>query len=52
MSLSKQESEFLATLSVKGKNIFTFQEALGFWETPEAATNSLGRLVRKRWLFR
>jgi predicted transcriptional regulator of viral defense system len=52
MSLSKQESEFLALLSAQGRSIFTFQDAHKFWGTPEAATNSLGRLVRKRWLFR
>lgn len=52
MSLSKQETEFLSTFSAKGKTIFTFQEALEFWKTPDSATNALGRLVRKRWLFR
>ena len=52
MSLSKQESEFLASFSAKGKTIFTFQDALEFWKTTDAATNSLGRLVKKRWLFR
>lgn len=52
MSLSKQETEFLALLSAQGRSIFTFQDAHKFWGTPEAATNSLGRLVRKRWLFR
>lgn len=52
MSLSKQESDFLTTFSAKGKTIFTFQDALEFWESTDAATNSLGRLVRKRWLLR
>ena len=52
MSLSKQETEFLALLSAQGRSIFTFQDAHKFWGTPETATNSLGRLVRKRWLFR
>ncbi len=52
MSLSKQESEILVSFSAKGKTIFTFQDALEFWKTTDAATNSLGRLVKKRWLFR
>lgn len=52
MSLSKQEAEFLATFSAKGKTIFTFLDPLEFWETQDAATKSLDRLVRKHWLFR
>lgn len=52
MSLSKQESELLATISAQGKNIFTFSDALEFLGSPDAAMNALGRLVRNRWLFR
>lgn len=52
MSLSKSESEFLATFSSQGKTIFTFSDALEFWKTSDATTNALGRLVRNRWLFR
>ncbi len=52
MSLSKQESEFLATISAKGKTIFAFPDALEFWVSPDATMNVLGRLVKNRWLFR
>lgn len=52
MSLSKQESELLATISAQGKTIFTFSDALEFLGSPDAAMNALGRLVRNRWLFR
>ncbi len=38
MSLSKQETDFLATFSAKGETIFTFQENLEFWKTTDAAT--------------
>lgn len=52
MSLSKQETEFLTTFSASGKRVFSFQQAVEFWQSKVAATNSLGRLVRKGWLQR
>ena len=52
MSLSKQETEFLTTFSAAGKQVFTFTQAAGYWQSAAAATNSLGRLVRKGWLQR
>ena len=52
MSLSKQETEFLTTFSSSGKRVFTFQQATDYWQSKIAATNTLGRLVRKGWLQR
>ncbi len=52
MSLSKQETEFLTTFSSSGKRVFTYQQATYYWQSKVAATNSLGRLVRKGWLQR
>ena len=52
MSLSKQETEFLTTFSSSGKRVFTYQQATDYWQSKVAATNSLGRLVRKGWLQR
>ena len=52
MSLSKQETEFLATFFEKGKTIFAFPDALEFWVSPDATMNALGRLVKNRWLSR
>ena len=52
MSLSKQEAEFLTTFSASGKRIFTYPQAAEYWRSRTAATNSLGRLVRKGWLQR
>jgi predicted transcriptional regulator of viral defense system len=52
MSLSKQETEFLTTFSASGQQVFTFKQAAGYWQSAVAATNSLGRLVRKGWLQR
>ena len=50
MSLSKQETLFLTTFSANGKRIFTYQQAVEYWKSTIAATNTLGRLVRKGWL--
>jgi len=52
MSLSKQETEFLTTFSASGKRVFTYQQATDYWQSKVAATNVLGRLVRKGWLQR
>lgn len=52
MSLSKQETEFLTTFSASGKRVFTYQQAADYWQSKVAATNTLGRLVRKGWLQR
>jgi len=52
MSLSKQETDFLTTFSASGKRIFTYQQAVEYWQSKVAATNTLGRLVRKGWLQR
>jgi predicted transcriptional regulator of viral defense system len=52
MSLSKQETEFLTTFSASGKRIFTYKQATDYWQSKVAATNTLGRLVRKGWLQR
>lgn len=52
MSLSKQETDFLTTFSSSGKRLFTYQQAVDYWESKVAATNNLGRLVRKGWLQR
>jgi predicted transcriptional regulator of viral defense system len=52
MSLSKQEAEFLTTFSSSGKRVFTYQQAVDYWHSKVAATNTLGRLVRKGWLQR
>lgn len=52
MSLSKQEAEFLTTFSASGKRLFTYQQAADYWQSRVAATNTLGRLVRKGWLQR
>ncbi|PKN84564.1 MAG: hypothetical protein CVU46_13750 [Chloroflexi bacterium HGW-Chloroflexi-8] len=52
MSLSKQETEFLTTFSASGKRVFTYQQAADYWFSKVAATNTLGRLVRKGWLQR
>lgn len=52
MSLSKQETEFLTTFSAAGKRVFTYQQAADYWQSKVAATNSLGRLVKKGWLQR
>jgi len=50
MSLSKQETEFLSTFSASGKQVFTYSQAVDYWRSKAAATNALGRLVRKGWL--
>lgn len=52
MSLSKKETEFLTTFSASGKRVFTYQQVADFWQSKVAATNTLGRLVRKGWLQR
>jgi predicted transcriptional regulator of viral defense system len=52
MSLSKQETEFLTTFSASGKRVFTYRQATDYWQSTVAATNILGRLVRKGWLQR
>ena len=52
MTLSKQEAEFLTTFSASGKRVFTHQQATDYWQSKVAATNTLGRLVRKGWLQR
>lgn len=52
MSLSKQETDFLTTFSASRKRIFTYQQAVEYWQSKVAATNTLGRLVRKGWLQR
>jgi predicted transcriptional regulator of viral defense system len=52
MTLSKQETEFLTTFSASGKRVFTYQQAVDYWQSKVAATNTLGRLVRKGWLQR
>jgi len=52
MSLSKQKTEFLTTFSASGKRVFTYQQAADYWQSKVAATNTLGRLVRKGWLQR
>jgi len=52
MSLSKQETRFLTTFSASGKRVFTYQQAADYWQSKAAATNTLGRLVRKGWLLR
>ena len=52
MSLSKQETDFLAEFSASEKRVFTYQQAVKYWQSKVAATNSLGRLVRKGWLKR
>lgn len=52
MSLSKQETEFLTTFSASGKRVFTYQQAVDYWQSKVAAANTLGRLVRKGWLQR
>ena len=52
MSLSKQETDFLTTFSASGKRVFTYQQATDYWQSKVAATNTLGRLVRKGWLQR
>jgi len=52
MSLSKQEAEFLTTFSASGKQVFTYPQAVDYWQSKVAATNTLGRLVRKGWLQR
>jgi len=52
MSLSKQETEFLTTFSASGKRVFTYKQAADYWDSKVAATNTLGRLVKKGWLQR
>ena len=52
MSLSKQETEFLTTFAASGKRLFTYQQAVDYWQSTVAATNTLGRLVQKGWLQR
>lgn len=52
MSLSKQETKFLTTFSASGMRVFTYQQAVEYWQSRVAATNTLGRLVRKGWLQR
>ncbi len=52
MSLSTREAEFLTTFSAAGKQVFTYQQAADYWQSTVAATNTLGRLVRKGWLQR
>ncbi|MDX9864545.1 MAG: type IV toxin-antitoxin system AbiEi family antitoxin domain-containing protein [Anaerolineaceae bacterium] len=52
MSLSKAETDFLTTFSSAGKRVFTYQQAVAYWQSKVAATNTLGRLVRKGWLQR
>jgi len=52
MSLSKQEAEFLTTFSASGKRVFTYQQATDYMHSKVAATNTLGRLVRKGGLQR
>jgi predicted transcriptional regulator of viral defense system len=52
MSLSKQEALFLTTFSASNRNVFTYAQAMEFFHSRVAATNTLGRLVRKGWLQR
>ncbi len=52
MSLSKQEADFLTTFSASGKRLFTYSQAVEYWQSKIAASNTLSRLVRKGWLQR
>lgn len=50
--LGQRELEFLATLSQKGARLFSSQEAVEFWGSPEYAHSVLHRLESKGWLER
>ena len=52
MTLSNEEAKFLATFSAAGKGVFSYQDAVEYFQSKETATNRLGRLFRKGWLRR
>ena len=52
MTLSNEEAKFLATFSAAGKGVFSYQDAVEYFQSKETATNRLGRLFRKGWLQR
>jgi len=49
---SNSGSNFLTMFSASGKRLFAYQQAVEYWQSEVAATNTLGRLVRKGWLQR
>ncbi len=52
MTLSNEEAKFLATFSAAGKGVFSYQDAVEYFQSKETATNRLSRLSRKGWLRR
>ena len=52
MTLSNEEAKFLAIFSAAGKEVFSYQDAMEYFQSKETATNRLGRLFRKGWLQR
>jgi predicted transcriptional regulator of viral defense system len=50
--LGPREAEFLATMAGGAKDIFTLEDAEGFWGRGQATLNVLSRLESKGWLER
>ncbi|MCZ7663124.1 MAG: hypothetical protein M5U22_09445 [Thermoleophilia bacterium] len=50
--LGPREAEFLATMAGAGRDVFSFEQAAGFWGGGQYARNSLAQLERKGWLER
>lgn len=50
--LSARDAEFLTTMASQNRTIFTTEEALKFWGTPQRTADVLSRLVQSGWLHR
>lgn len=50
--LGPREAEFLAVMAGSGREVFTIEQAAGFWGSGQHVRNTLARLERKGWLER
>jgi len=50
--LGPRQAEFLATMAGTGREVFTVQEASGFWGSDQYVRNELAQLESKGWLER
>jgi len=50
--LGSREAEFLATFSASGREIFTTEQAAGFWGDAQRTRNEISHLEAKGWIQR
>lgn len=50
--LGPRQAEFLTTMAGSGRDVFTIQDASGFWGSEQYMRNELARLETKGWLER